>query len=372
MASALRGTQDRRRLEDLAGEAHRIAERVGDPATILFTLDGRLAAIGGPATITTRFDAAEELIRRAREMQDQERVFGGYEHAVYTAWTLGRRAAMERAIEAMRNVVQELNLQSFRSLVTVFDAELALSQGRFEEGERLITEAFRLGERAQSWNVQTPYRLQIFTFRIELDRLDGYDEDLRRSIAEYPGYHIFDCALARAYAHLGRCDEAREVFEHLAADGFRQLSLDEDWLVNLCLLSQVCAYLDDRERAQELYSLLAPFAHLNAVAAGELCLGSVAQHVGRLATQLDLHDDAEAHFETALEMNSRMGARPWFAHTQTDYAHLLLKRAAPADGTRALVLLNEAAHVFDELTMPRGVARSAELVVEAGRAAAPR
>ena len=99
----------------------------------------------------------------------------------------------------------------------------------------------------------------------------GYDDVLRRSVAEYPGYHIFDCALARAYAHLGRRDDAREIFEQLAGeDGFGQLSRDEDWLVNLSLLSEVCAYLDDRGRAQDLYSLLTPFVHLNAVAAGEL------------------------------------------------------------------------------------------------------
>jgi tetratricopeptide (TPR) repeat protein len=373
IASTLRGSHDRRRLEALAGEAHAIAERLDDPATILYTLDGKLAAIGGPSTFAARLEAAEELVRLARQAQDLERVYDGHEHAVYAAWALGKRTAMERAIEAMRSLVQELNLRSFRSLVTVFDGELALAQGRFAEGERLITEAFRLGERAQSWNVQTPYRLQIFMFRLEQDLLDGYDDVLRRSIAEYPGYHIFDCALARAYVDLGRRDDAREIFEQLAGEaGFGLLSRDEDWLVNLSLLSHVCAYLDDRPRARDLYGLLKPFVHLNAIAAGELCLGSVAHHTARLAAQLELHDEAEAHFELALEMNSRMGARPWFAHTQTDYAQLLLRRSAPGDRAKALMLLGEAERTYEELAMPRGVARAALLIREAGGAAAPR
>src|SRR5205823_6570509 len=118
--------------------------------------------------------------------------------------------------------------------------------------------------------------------------------------------------------------------------------------------------------------LLTPFVQLNAVAAGELCQGSVAHHVGRLATQLELHDEAEAHFELALEMNARMGARPWLAHTQTDYAHLLLKRAARGDRARARVLLQEAGRAYEELAMPRGRERAAALVAEVGRAAAPR
>src|SRR3712207_7920789 len=42
-------------------------------------------------------------------------------------------------------------------------------------------------------------------------------------------------------------------------------------------------------------------------------------------------DDAELHFEDALTMNTRMGARPWLAHTANDYARMLRAR----DGRRS-------------------------------------
>ena len=369
MASALRGDADRQRLQSLATESYEIALRLGDRSTVLFALDGRLAATGGPATNAMRFRDGVKLVELARAYGDLERVFGGHEHVLWTAWSLGDRAALERTIEAMRQLVQELNLQTFRSLVTVFDAQFAASQGRFREAEELITEAFRLGERAQSWNVQTPHRLQNFILRMQQDRLDGYEEVLRRSIEEYPGYRIFDCALARAYAELGLRDEARVIFEQLATDDFGRLSRDEDWLVNLSLLSEICTYLDDSPRARILHALLVPFTQQNAVASGEICLGSVAQHVGRLATRLELHDEAAAHFEAALEMNSRMGARPWLAHTQTDYGAMLLRRAARGDRRRAQTLLDEAGRTYEELGMPRGAARAHAL---AAGAATPR
>jgi DNA-binding NarL/FixJ family response regulator len=52
--------------------------------------------------------------------------------------------------------------------------------------------------------------------------------------------------------------------------------------------------------------------------------------------------DAERHFQDALAMNARLGARPWLAHTQYQYALLLLVRHQSGDGTQAIALLGEA------------------------------
>jgi tetratricopeptide (TPR) repeat protein len=358
MASTLRGDADREQLRSIAREAYEIAARLGDRSTILYALDGQLAAAGGPDTTATRYEEASTFVQLAREAGDLERTFDGHEHVLYTAWTLGDREVMEQTVDEMRQLVQELNLHMFRSLVTVFDAEFAAAQGRFAEAETLIADAFRLGERAQSWNVQTPHRLQLFMLRLQQDQLDGYDDVLRRSVDEYPGYRIFDCALARACEHLGLREEAAEIVKRLAAADFAQLSREEDWLVNLALVSEVCSSLGDHDRAEPLYDLLLPFTAQNAVAAGELCMGSVAQHVARLAALLERHDEATEHFRVAIEMNSRMGARPWLAHAQTDYAELLLERAAPGDGARARSLLQEARQTYVELGMPRGIART--------------
>ena len=46
-----------------------------------------------------------------------------------------------------------------------------------------------------------------------------------------------------------------------------------------------------------------------------------------------------AHFEDALEMNARIESPPWVAHTQHDYARMLLARGAPGDRERALKMI---------------------------------
>jgi DNA-binding NarL/FixJ family response regulator len=48
------------------------------------------------------------------------------------------------------------------------------------------------------------------------------------------------------------------------------------------------------------------------------------------------------HFEDALAMNARMGARPWLAHTQHQYAVMLLARNQSGDRDKATSLLHEA------------------------------
>jgi hypothetical protein len=61
--------------------------------------------------------------------------------------------------------------------------------------------------------------------------------------------------------------------------------------------------------------------------------------------------EGEAHFDQALAMNARMGAKPWLARTQYHYAQMLLARCAPSDNERARILLDDAWTIARELGM---------------------
>jgi tetratricopeptide (TPR) repeat protein len=61
------------------------------------------------------------------------------------------------------------------------------------------------------------------------------------------------------------------------------------------------------------------------------------------------YDDARRHFEDALAMNQRLGARPWLAHTQNDYAQMLLAHGAAGDRPRAEELQDQALATYREL-----------------------
>ncbi len=79
------------------------------------------------------------------------------------------------------------------------------------------------------------------------------------------------------------------------------------------------------------------------------CYGAADRYLGMLAATLGEPERAEAHFEVAMELNRRMGAATWLAHTAYEYARLLLARE---QGDRAAALLGEATELAEHIGMP--------------------
>ena len=150
-----------------------------------------------------------------------------------------------------------------------------------------------------------------------------------------------------------------ETLAALGADGFGRLSVNGDWLVSASLLAETCRLTGDRASAGSLYPLLLPYAERNANGEGELSLGAVSRYLGLLAAALVNTNDAIRHFEHALELNSRMEALPWLAHTQLDYGDTLLVQGGAGDRARAQELRSAALAGFRELGMKPHAARPA-------------
>ena len=97
-------------------------------------------------------------------------------------------------------------------------------------------------------------------------------------------------------------------------------------------LVDVCTFLGDKARAATLYQLLLPYAGRTVViGTAAACYGALSRYLGALATTLERWDEAVQHFEDALAMNARMEAWPWLAHTQYQYATMLLTRDQSGD-----------------------------------------
>jgi len=107
--------------------------------------------------------------------------------------------------------------------------------------------------------------------------------------------------------------------------------------------------LEDTRRAGVIYELLLPYADRVAVSYAENITGSVARYLGLLAATMGRGDVSAGHFEDALAVNERIGARPWLAHAREDYGRLLLARDGPGDREKAEPLLSLALADYDEL-----------------------
>ncbi|MEJ7715067.1 MAG: hypothetical protein WKF40_04905 [Thermoleophilaceae bacterium] len=75
---------------------------------------------------------------------------------------------------------------------------------------------------------------------------------------------------------------------------------------------------------------------------GPAWLGSASHYLGLLAPTLDRLDEADEHFSRAADAHRRIGATPWLARTQLDWAAMLLNRSSAGDAGRAAELLGEA------------------------------
>jgi tetratricopeptide (TPR) repeat protein len=240
-------------------------------------------------------------------------------------------------------------------------ATLALSQGQFAEAPELIGRAAATGQPVLAWHPGSTRKIQLFVLRREQRRLDGFVPEVRDHAHDFPSPLVHRAILADVYVRLERTEDAAAILHELTSRDLSDWHLAEEWLASICLLAETCAILEDTERAALLYELLLPYRSLNAVAVPDLALGSTSQPLGILATLLGRFDDAERHFEEALLMNERMGARPWIAHTQEDLARMLLRRNAQGDRDRARTLLSRTQATYNELGMQDDVTKAAAL-----------
>lgn len=352
----------------LSREALETARRLGDPATLAYALDARIPAIESPENTAETLTLSTELLEVATTAGDKERVLEAHEHRHERFFELGEIDRAIAELEAMARLADELRQPAQRWLVVVCRARFALHEGRFEAAEDLIEEGRKLGEQALSWNAGVAFAVQSYMLRREQGRLEEALSILRRSAVEYPDYELWQCALASTAAGLGREDEARRALDTLAADRFAGLPFDQNaWLVGIGLVAEAAGSLGDAARAAVLYELLLPYAERVAVIYPELSTGSVSRYLGILAATDGRGAEAERHLATALEVNERIGARPWLAHTQEDYARMLAARGGPDDWERAGELIASAVEGYRRLGMDRFAATAADVARSLGR-----
>ena len=371
LAAALRGEPSRGRRERICEEAVHAARRMGDPTTLAYALGAAEAALHAPQTAQRRLAAGQEIVSLVVRTGDRERLVDGHEQAFWAAWELGDPARRAAEFAAMTRATEELRQPAQLWMLAVVQATLALAEGRFAEAGELVERAAAVGERVQSRSAAAVTRtLPLFLLRREQGRLKDFIPEIRGSGYEFSGPLVHRSVLAHVHARQERTEEAGAILYELMNRDLSDWHVDEEWLVSVCLLAETCAILGDTECAAPLYELLLPHASLNAVAVPQLALDSTSRPLGILASLLGQFDDAARHFEEALRMNDRMGARPWLAHTQEDYARMLLVRDQTGDRERALALVANALVTYEALGMESWAEDASKLEhVSPGRAA---
>ncbi len=368
LAIELSFSEARERRTELSSEAVELARQVGDPRGLGFALVARHWSLWGPGNVQERLEAANDLLGLADSSGDERLAIAGHRWRMIDLLELGDIDAVDIEIDAYARIAERRRRLSDSLYVHIYRAMRLLLAGEFDAAEAEGYAAVSLGSRVQDPNTGNATLLQACTLRRERGRLERLEAPVRAYAERFHAIPGWVCVLAHLLAETGRGDEAREILDGFAADGFRGIPLDGIWLGAVGYLAETAAALGDATHAQALQDLLEPYADRNvAVGWASTCMGSAARHLGLLADLLGKRKQAIAHFETALAMNERMRARPWVAHTKIELARVLSQQAA--DRERAGELLEAGLAGAQQLGMPRLVERAE--AVRSGAAVTP-
>jgi DNA-binding SARP family transcriptional activator len=348
LAAARRDDPSREGRSALSSEALAMARRIGDPGTLAYALEAKWTATQSPLTLEGRMELADEQIALSIATGNMELCYGGHDNRLNTFWTLADRAGIDVEVATLRELADAMHQPAQRWHAATVETMLAVMEGRFEDAEELLERGRSLGAAAMSWNAEVAYRVGLLLLRRAQGRLAEVERMIDRSVHEYPALPRFVCASAHVHAELGHRRRAREALDRLLAQDLEHEHIDEDWIIGVAMLPDVCARLRDDQAARRVYALLLPFDALYAEAPGEGSFGAVSRGLGVLARALGELDDATQHFEEAVEIERAMGARPWVAHAQHGLGETLLARG---DDARARAVLAEAIAGYRELGM---------------------
>ena len=332
--------------EQDTGRALDVARTAGDRDLVVTALLGRLYARWGPDAMGERPGLMAELAPLVPAVEDDELRRRALEWGVVDRFDHGDLAGVRAAIARFVEPIATPTAMTGRREL-LWRANLAMLEGRIDEAVALNQEA--VSDTAHL--AGTPFSFQNVAVTIAIERylrrgLADVVEAARSIRASSPRVAAnWDAGLCLSLAEAGEHGEAREIFDRLAADGFREVTRDLNWLVATFVLGQAAVRLGGPDGSATLLEQLRPFAHLDAThGAGYASYGPVGRVVGALAGTLG--HDGEADAALTAVIGSR-GQGPWTALTLLDRARVRV-RSRPAEGLHDAL---GAAAALDELSL---------------------
>jgi hypothetical protein len=343
-------------MAELSEEANEIAEDLGDPEALVHARAARRRALWDAAHLGERLATSTEMLTMAQRAGSLELQLQAHAWLVLDLLERGERDAVDAQIAAFIKGAEQLRQPLYLWQAGVWRAMIALLEGDLGGSEELAAEALAAGAPAEGVTAAQYYAIQLLAVRREQSRIGELEPAARQMVASNPARPAWSAALAMTLCESGQLDAARAELDQLAAQGFRDIPLDGDWITTVTLLVDVIAAVSDSRRAALLYDVLVPYAGLNVVAGiAVLCFGSAARFLGKLAATIGRQHEAERHFEMALEENARLKGPVLLAHTQLDYA------AALGRGVRSSRMIDAAAETASELGLPWVASRAERL-----------
>jgi eukaryotic-like serine/threonine-protein kinase len=353
-----------RRLE-VSAEALEMSRRLDDAEALVTALHARHWALGAPEMVRERLANTEEMLTVAADTGNQELAFLAHNSRFHCLLELCDGPGIDAETEAIMELADRIHQPFYRWHGVCLQVIRAALDGRFGDAERLAHRALDIARLRHSEYAAYVYKYaQMVAIRWAQGRLDEYWPGIADHGERYLWIPRWRDALAAAEAD-DHSAAALEIARHAGRD-LAEIQRDGFWLLRISSLADACVTVADHRHASVVYDLLLPFADRNAVSLTQQPFGPVALRLAKLASLLERWDDAERHFELALERCDLLGARAVRARVLVDYAEALLARGRDGDAERAAGLLEEAGKLSEDLDLPGILRRVRGLAGDAG------
>ena len=369
LARALDGKGEHERAAIVRENAIGLARRLGDRAGLATVLVRSYWSRGA-----TPIEEILEMLTEARAISEE---LGDTElQAEAMSWRVPAFVAMAdipaaRSEAAQLRRIAEITRQPFNLHVAEqYDAAISLSDGKLDAAEAMAGRSEAAGRMLTGGDASGTYGIQMFSLRREQGRLAELASVIRILVARDRERSPWRPGLASLLVELGMESEAKSELARIASEGLDPFR-ESLWLASLTYLTDACVAVGDATVAALLYPELAPLAGSN-VMVGHLVAyyGAADRYLGMLAGTLGEWELAEEHFEQALAANLAMEARTWLAHTNYEYARMLLAHGGE-NSDRAQVLLVEADRLARVIGMATLRNRIREMKIPPASADAP-
>jgi len=322
----------------LAGEAVRMARRLGDPSVLGPVLNDWHWAAMGPDHLEERLAVADEMAMLSLQLDSRDLRASAHRWRLCDLFEAGD-------VEAARGEAAGMAAVSHRP-VSSFDVMQATWEGRFADADRLAADMSRQVLNYGEFGTNDG---SILVMRWLQGRFLELAPVVEPAAEVAPFAYLGSLAMLRV--EQGRRSDARDLVDTLLRREFGGVARNIFWYPQITALASVVAELGHTEGAATLYRLLTPYADRNCVAGLYAFTGNGSHWLGVLAAATGDVDGSLAHLEAALSRYAEMDAHPWWALAAVSCAHVLRRTGRGQDAARATGLLAAARSTAGRLGM---------------------